>query len=46
VNGQGLVVTEVPPLNSPIREISIECGKKRKWKLLEVSFEIAKNEDR
>ena len=45
VNGKGLVVTEVPPLNSPIRRISIECGKKRKWKLLEVSCELAKNEE-
>ena len=44
-NGQALVVGEVPPLKSPNREISIECGEKGKWRLLQVSCELTRNED-
>ena len=39
-NGQGLVVTEVPPLKTPHREISIKCVKKKDWELLKVSCEL------
>jgi len=45
MNGQGLVVAEFPPLKASQREISIECGKKGDWKLLEVSCELMGNED-
>jgi glycosyltransferase involved in cell wall biosynthesis len=46
VNGQGLVITEVPPIKTPYREISIECGEKGKWRLLQLSCELTGNEDR
>ena len=44
VNCQGLVVAEVPPLVAPQREISIECGNKGDWELLQVSCELMRNE--
>jgi len=44
-NGQGLVVAEVPTLNLPYREISIECGEKGKWRFLGFSCMLMENED-
>ena len=41
MNGQRLVITEVPPIKTPYRKISIECGGKGKWRLLQVSCELA-----